>query len=107
MDEEFRKLARKWAKFVDAHRALFAKTGMPLSCAEDYGLFLQFLDHGYFEDRSDPFVWERDTTDEQKAAIKEFLWAYYSAGFKFTGISLGFPSGLWNAEFEAKFRPRS
>lgn len=104
MHEEFRELRRKWVKFIDAHRALFAKTGMPLSCAEDYGRFLLFLDHGYFEDRSDPFVWTRDTTEEQKAATHEFLHAYYSAGFRYTGIALGYPSGFWEVEFDAKYR---
>jgi hypothetical protein len=107
MREDSREQARKWTRFIDTNRALFAKTGMPLSCAEDYGRFLHFLDHGYFEDRSDSFAWGRDTTEEQKAATKEFLHAYYSAGFQFTLICLGYPSGLWNAEFEATYRNQS
>lgn len=70
MHEEFRELRRKWAKFIDVHRALFAKTGMPLSCAEDYARFLHLLDHGYFESRSGPFALTRGTTEEQKPPRK-------------------------------------
>ena len=104
MHEEFRELRRKWAKFIDVHRALFAKTGLPLSLAEEYARFLHLLDHGYFEDGSDPYVWSRDSTEHQQTATKRFLHAYFSAGFPLTLICLGYPSGQWNAEFETEFR---
>lgn len=103
MHKEFRELRRKWAKFIDVHRALFAKTGLPLSLAEDHGRFLQFLDHGYFEDRSDPYVWERDASEEQKVATKELLRNFYADGFRYTGLGLGPASKAWEREFQSDF----
>lgn len=76
---------------------------MPLSCAVDYARFLHLLDHGYFEDGSDPYVWSRDASEEQKAATKELLRNFYAEGFRYTGLGLGPPSRAWEREFQSDF----